>query len=112
MGEGKLDTICTMVHGCVEPLCAHLLVEEVKQTVSAREDLLIEIDREAGIQIGIIPESLLNEFIGECVVAENRRITIGNEFDECPVRLFRPSLAAAGELSFGKHRFERVAIAV
>ena len=59
-----------------------LLVEQIEQAVLRFEDLALIGQRQAGIEIRVIPEQVLDVLVVEAVVRENLRV--GREAGERP----------------------------
>ena len=65
VGERDLDVLPHQMDRRIQRLALHLLAQQIQQAVLRPEFLAVENDRQAGIQVGIIPAHLLHDRIAE-----------------------------------------------
>ena len=88
--EGELHLASLVVDDRVQHLVADVLAQKVEKAVLAPYGLPVVLDGETGVQIGVVPQPLLDEVVVERVVGEY--LGIGCERDERAVRLARLAL--------------------
>jgi hypothetical protein len=86
VGDGHFDIITTQVDDGIQRIAIHLRHQQVQQTVLALEPLAVVVDREAGVQVAVVPQQPLDVLIAEGVIMEHLRI--GFEDDPRAVGLF------------------------
>jgi len=80
MGEGDLELLALVVAELVDVVLAHLGVEKVQESVLRHVFLAVEVQDETGVEVGIVPDALFEEFEVEREIVEE--FAVRNEFDE------------------------------
>ena len=77
--EGKFEVLALVVRGRVENRTAGLAFEEVEQALFGLEFLAVEIQAQASVEAGVVPQPALDEFVVEGVFAKD--VWIGQKLD-------------------------------
>ena len=110
VGEGELDAVRLVVADIVHRAIAHLVLEEVEEAVGGGVFLAVELEDEAGVEVGIVPGPALDEFHVVGVIPEY--LGVGDEFHEGPVLLLGPALLLRQEAPPLEDCLEVLALAV
>ena len=96
VGECELKALSLVVDNRVETVAAHVLFQKIHETVLASDDSFVELDRKTGVEVGVVPETLLDELLIVGVI--NEELGIGSERDKSPVGLGGGPLLHASHL--------------
>ena len=83
--DGHLDVLSGQVHDGVAQLAVQTVFEKVFQAILAAELFPVEVQGQACVEVGVVPEQLLHVLCAEAVRLENLRV--GLEADACSVAL-------------------------
>ena len=109
VGQRELQLLAAEVDDVVEPLALGLAVEQILKTVGGVVALVVEVERQAAVQIRVHPEALFDVVQIELEVFEE--LAVGQESHEGTVLLGRFSLVLTDQLAAFEARFAELAVA-
>ena len=109
--EGELDLVPAPIADVVQRGVADLRVQQVVEAVPGGEVGAVEGEREPGVEVGVVPHPLLDEFRVIGIIAED--LPVGGELDQGAVGLPpRLGLALVLEDALLEARLELAALAI
>ena len=87
MGDRELELMALVVDDRIQLLASHILRQKVHQALLAAYDLLVVLDRQASVEVGVVPQPLEHVILVVRVVGEDLRVR--SEGDQCAVGLIR-----------------------
>ena len=112
MGEGYLDVVALQMDNGVQGIVRHAVLQQVFQPVTRQDATTVIHDGQAGIQVGVVAQHVLDDVVLELVVLEQLGVGIGLEEDERAVLVLRILGGVADEFSAFEGGTAHLAVAI